>query len=107
MQTFCMIVTVLLAVYGAAELVYRLLHYLLLSPCAGWFVIPIKDEGNEAEYAIRVAWLQGVGTPLLLDCGLSEQGRAHVQAVAARLGVPLLSEKEIANFPLQQPKRGV
>lgn len=106
MQTVCMIVTVLLAVYGAAELVYRGIRRLLFSPCAGWFIIPVDDTCPDIEYRIRAARLQGV-TPVLLDLGLPEKDRAHVLAVADRLETPLITEKEIANFTLQQQERGV
>ncbi len=109
MREIPLIIGMLLAVYGAADLLWRLTCYLLLPCRKDSFICPLCGEREDAEYIVRAARLRGI-EPLLLDRGLSPEHSALTQEVCRRMGVTFLKEKEwqeLPKMPLQDEKRGV
>ncbi|MBR2406894.1 MAG: hypothetical protein IKB04_07665 [Clostridia bacterium] len=101
----------LLAVCGAAALLWWLMAC-WLRPCEGGvFVIPISGERWDAEYLVRTARLHACGARVvLLDCGLSAKCAAVTQEICSRLNTELIDEKEweiLIKSALQEGERGV
>lgn len=103
-----MAVGLLLAVYGAAELLHGVLAW-LLRPCAeqgGYWLIPVQGNGESAEWLIRYArWRCRNGVqPVLFDNGLTPHGEVLVRAVCRRMQVdfwPKTEEQKIEKMALQ------
>lgn len=110
MREISLILGLLLAVYGAADLLWRLACR-LLCPCKeACFVISLCGARNDAEYLIRSARLRGCGRLILLDRGLTPDSAALTRAVCERLRVDFLTEKEwqeMLKTALQDEKKGV
>ena len=111
MQTVLLILGVLLAACGAAELLRRLACRVLFPRDFGYLVIPLCGSRTDAEYLIRAARFSAdTVCPVLVDCGLTASAAAHTRAVCRRMDVPFLTEKEWREIPktaLQDEKRGV
>ncbi len=110
MREISLILGLLLAVYGAAELLWRLACR-LLCPCEEtYLVIPLCGTRDDAEYLIRTARLRGCGRLILLDRGLTPDSAALTRTVCERLRAEFLTEKEwqeMLKTALQDEKRGV
>lgn len=109
MREIPLIIGMLLAVYGGADLLWRLTCYLLLPRHDHKCIYPLYGKSEDAEYLVYAARMRGI-EPLLLDCGLSPEHAALTREVCRRMGVAFLTEKEwweLPKTPLQDEKTGV
>lgn len=110
MRELSLILGLLLAVYGAAVLLWRLTCR-LFCPCEeAYLVIPLCGARDDAEYLIRTARLRGCSRVVLLDSGLTPHSAALTRTVCERLRADFLTEKEwqeMLETALQDEKRGV
>ena len=109
MQEWLWAVVMLLAVYGLADLVWRLACFLVYPHRVGVLVVPMKGEREDAERLARAAVAHG-GRPIVLDCGLTPESAVLTHKVCEKLGLTFAAEKEweqILKTALQEPKKGV
>ena len=112
-MTWWMTIGLIAAVYGLADGLWRLMTAWLFcgkERCA-WIVIPLHRDGQDAEYRVRSCLAArrfsalGRAPMVLLDCGLTENGRRLVQRVGEELELPLCgaeSFSKIATDGLQE-----
>lgn len=102
------VIGLLLAVYGAAELLQRAAAW-LMRPHAeerGYWLIPLRGDGQSAEWLIRYArrrCCDGV-RPVLFDSGLTPRGEVLARDVCQRMQVDFLPReagREIPKMTLQ------
>lgn len=117
-QTIFFAVGLLLAVYGAADILWRLACRLLSfdREDTAYLLVPLCGERSDAEYQarrMRVMCRGGYGQhirPILLDSGLTPESAALTQEICRRLRVDFVDEKEWSKFlrtALQDEKKGV
>lgn len=113
-ETIPLAIGMLLAVYGAAQLLWHLACRLLCDDGGnnGYLVIPMSGNREDAEYhARRTALLRGYGFhPIVLDTGLTPESATLTEEVCRRLRVDFVAEKEwqkMLENALQEPKSGV
>lgn len=108
----------LLAVYGAADILWRLVCRLLSfdKEEKAYLLVPLCGERDDAEYQARRARILcrgGYGQriqPVLLDGGLTPHSAALTKEVCERLRVDFVDEKEwneLLQTALQDGKKGV
>ncbi len=106
----------LLAVYGAADLITRLAYRWALAGREphGYLLLPVRGERTDVEYlARRLRALQRMDSewePVLLDVGLTHSAAALTREVCARLSVTFVTQKEweeLLKTALQEGEKGV
>lgn len=101
-ETIVFAVGLLLAVYGAADMLWRLVCRILLCDKndRAYLLVPLCGERDDAEYQARRARVlcrHGYGQsvqPVLLDRGLTPDSAALTKEVCRRLQVDFVDEKE-------------
>lgn len=117
-ETVFFIVGLLLAVYGAADILWRLICRLLSFDReeTAYLLVPLCGERDDAEYQARRARVLSRGgygqsiQPILLDRGLTPRSAALTREVCERLRVDFVDEKEwneLLQTALQDEKKGV
>lgn len=117
-ETIFFAVGLLLAVYGAADILWRLVCRILLFDRTEktYLLVPLCGERDDAEYQARRARVLcrgGYGQciqPVLLDTGLTPHSAALTKEVCQRLRVDFVDEKEwseLLETALQDEKKGV
>lgn len=100
----------LLAVYGLADLVWRLACFLVYPHRVGVLVVPMTGDREDAEQLARAVLARGEGRPIVLDCGLTPESAALTREVCGKLGLTFAEEKEweqILKTALQERKKRV
>lgn len=117
-ETVVTVGAILLAMYGAVELLWRLICRCLSTgrEKTAYLLIPLCGERDDAEYQARRAQAlcrNGCGKgvhPVLLDGGLSPGSASLTREICTRLCVDFVDEKEWDEFlqtALQEEKKGV
>ncbi len=117
-ETVFLAVGLLLAVYGAADILWRLICRILLFDKneKAYLLVPLCGERDDAEYQARRARVlcrDGYGqhiSPVLLDNGLTRRSAALAKQVCERLQVDFVDKKEwdeLLQTALQDEKKGV
>ncbi len=116
MREVCGCLILLAAVYGAADVLCRLVYRLWFPSrvVAGRWVIPVSGDGDTVEYDVRHARMlcrflpcHGIAI-VVLDEGVATEYQTSVRQVCERLDVVYeLRENEIPKNTLQDETRGV
>lgn len=106
----------LLAVYGAAELITRVAYRWALAGREphGYLLLPVRGARTDAEYLARrlraLRRIDGAWEPVLLDVGLTAPAATLTREVCARLSVTFATQKEweeLLKTALQEGGKGV
>ncbi len=117
-ETVFFAVGLLLAVYGAADILWRIACRVLSfgKDEDAYLLVPMHGERDDAEYQarrVRILCRSGYGQnirPILFDSGLTPQSAALTKEVCERLRVDFVDEKEwqdLLETALQEEKKGV
>ncbi len=114
-ETVFYVAGLLLAVYGAGELLWRIVGRLFAfeEEERVYLLVPMSGERSDAEYQVRRARLLcrgGAVQPVLLDDGLTPQSAALTREICEKLNADFVDKKEwqeILQTALQDEKKGV
>ena len=117
-ETVLFAVGLLLAVYGAADILWRIACRVVSFGQGeeAYLLVPMRGERDDAEYQarrVKVLCRGGYGQnirPILFNKGLTPQSAALTREVCARLSVEFVDEKEwddLLETALQDEKKRV